>query len=57
MPLIISKNDEDEWFDTDKPMKLVRPFDSELMEVWRVPTLVSSFKNDGPQLIQKLPEN
>jgi len=57
MPLIISKDDEDEWFDTDKPMKLVKPFDSELMEVWRVPTLVSSFKNDGPQLIQKLPEN
>ena len=57
MPLIISKDNEDEWFDTDKPMKLVKPFDSDQMEVWRVPTLVSSFKNDGPQLIQKLPEN
>ena len=57
MPLVISKSDEDEWFDSDKPTKLVKPFDSELMEVWRVPTLVSSFKNDGPQLVQKLPEN
>jgi len=56
MPLIIGKKDRDEWLDTDKPMKFVKPFESKLMEVWRVPTLVSSYKNDGPKLIEKLPD-
>ncbi len=53
MPLIIDDIDEDEWFDSDKPMDLVKPFESKLMDMWRVPTLVSSFKNDGPELIEK----
>lgn len=56
MPLIFSKEDEEKWLDTDKPLKMVKSLDSKLMEVWRVPTLVSSFKNDGPQLIEKLPD-
>ena len=56
MPLIIDRKDEEEWLDTDKPLELVKPYDPEKMEVWRVPTLVSSFKNDGPQLIEKIPD-
>jgi putative SOS response-associated peptidase YedK len=53
MPLIIAKDQEDEWLETDKPMDLVKPFESKLMQVWRVPTL----KGNGPKLIEKLPEN
>ena len=56
MPLIIAKKDEEEWLETDKPLDFVTPFNSELMNVWRVPTLVSSFKNDGPELIKPLAE-
>ena len=57
MPLIIPREKEDEWLDTDKPKELVKPFDSELMEVWRVNTWVNSGKEDGPRLIEKLPES
>ena len=57
MPLIIPKDREDEWLETDKPMDLVKPFDSKLMEVWRISTLVNSPRNDGLKLIEKLPEN
>lgn len=57
MPLIIAKEKEDEWLSTNKPGKLVKPFESNKMEVWRVPLLVNSFKNDGPQLIDKIPES
>lgn len=56
MPLIFSDSDEEKWLDTDRPLDMVKSFESKEMEVWRVPTLVSSFKNDGPQLIEKLPE-
>jgi len=52
MPLIIPKDKEDEWLETDKPSDLVKPFDSKLMEVWRIPTLVNSPRNDGPKLIE-----
>lgn len=54
MPLIIAKDKEEEWLETDSPIKLVIPFDSNDMEAIRVPTLVSSFKNDGPELIKPL---
>lgn len=57
MPLIISRNDEEEWLDTKKPLEMLKSYPSKLMEVWRVPTLVSSFKNDGPRLIEKIPES
>lgn len=57
MPLIIKKEQEDEWFDTDKPLSLVKPFESKLMEAWRVPTWVNVARNDGPELIEKIPEN
>jgi putative SOS response-associated peptidase YedK len=52
MPLNIPKDKEDEWLETDKPMNLVKPFDSKLMEVWRISTLVNSPRNDRPKLIQ-----
>lgn len=52
MPLIIPKDKEEEWLDTDKPLDLVMPFKGS-MDVWRVSTLVSSFRNDGPDLIKK----
>lgn len=54
MPLIFSKDEEEKWLDTDKPLSMVKPFSSHSMEVWKVPNLVSSYKNDGPQLIKKL---
>lgn len=54
MPIIIPRKKEEEWLETDKPMDFVKPFDSKLMDVWKVPTLVSSFKNDSPELIKPL---
>jgi putative SOS response-associated peptidase YedK len=54
MPLIIAQKDEVEWLESKSPEKFVIPFDSETFQAWKVATLVSSFRNDGPELINSL---
>lgn len=57
MPVILRKEDEDIWLDTnskgiDKLVSLLKPYPSDMMEGYEVSTLVNSPKNDTPECIQ-----
>jgi putative SOS response-associated peptidase YedK len=58
MPLIIPKRDEQRWLEPGDPQRppvdLLRPFDSELMKIWRVKPDVGNVKNDRPDLINPI---
>lgn len=58
MPVILQKPDEDIWFskDTDiaKIKLLLKPFESEKMEAYRVSELVNSPRNDSEELIKPI---
>lgn len=55
MPLIIDPHDFDRWLEPGDPERppvdLLRPYDSDLMKIWRVKPDVGSIKNDRPDLI------
>jgi len=56
MPLIIARQDEDRWLEQGDPQRppidLLRPFDPELMKIWRVKPDVGNVKNDRSDLIE-----
>jgi putative SOS response-associated peptidase YedK len=59
MPVILPRDAEAAWLDptfhdTGALLHLLRPYASEAMEAYPVATLVSSVRNDGPELIAPL---
>lgn len=60
MPAILPREAEAAWLDPDLHdtiilLGLLRPYPSEAMEAYPVSALVSSVRNDGPELIAPLP--
>ncbi|MBW2109749.1 MAG: SOS response-associated peptidase [Deltaproteobacteria bacterium] len=58
MPVILKREDEEEWLDPenkkiDRLSSLLKPFPSELMDVYAVSTIVNSTKNDRPECIRE----
>ena len=59
MPVIVGVDDEDLWLDHDvtspAPLQhLLRPYPEAVMEAYPVASLVSSVRNDGPDLVRPL---
>ena len=58
MPAILRQEDELRWLDPtvdDRDAQaLLRPFDADLMEAYPVASLVNSWENEGPKLIQRV---
>jgi putative SOS response-associated peptidase YedK len=59
MPVILRPGDYERWLDpgdTERPpIDLLRPYDAELMRVWKVGPEVGNVKNDRPELCEPLP--
>jgi putative SOS response-associated peptidase YedK len=58
MPLIIDPRDYTRWLDPGDPERppvdLLRPYDDELMRIWRVKPDVGNVRNDRPDLIDPI---
>lgn len=58
MPLIIDARNYARWLDPGDPQRppvdLLRPYDEELMEIWRVKPDVGNVRNDRPDLIDPI---
>jgi putative SOS response-associated peptidase YedK len=58
MPLIIAERDYNRWLEPGDPQRppidLLRPFDAELMKIWRVKPDVGKWENDRPDLIDPI---
>ncbi|MEW6601761.1 MAG: SOS response-associated peptidase, partial [Nitrospirota bacterium] len=59
MPVIIARKDEDIWIDPstkdkDKLLSLLRPYDPEEMDYYRVPSLVNSPSHNAPDCIRRV---
>lgn len=56
MPVILEKIDEDLWLTANSDLtelkKLLKPFDADKMEAWRISTAINSPRNDYPDLIK-----
>jgi putative SOS response-associated peptidase YedK len=57
MPVIVAEQDRDRWMAADDPADLLRPYPAELMTMWPVSQRVNSVKNDGPELLERAPDN
>jgi putative SOS response-associated peptidase YedK len=55
MPVIIAEADRERWMADDNPADLLRPYPAELMTMWPVSQQVNSVKNDGPELLERIP--
>jgi putative SOS response-associated peptidase YedK len=60
MPVILRQEDEAVWLDPtvvdpEQLLALLRPYPPEEMEAYAVSSLVNSFQNDGPELIEHMP--
>ncbi len=54
MPVILSKEDEKIWLESNDPeilKKLIKPFPAKLMDAYRISTLVNSPKNNRSEII------
>jgi putative SOS response-associated peptidase YedK len=59
MPVILSREEEDEWLNPDiiEPERLEKfldPFPSEMMEAWKISTLVNKPSNDFKEILKPL---
>ena len=55
MPVILSRDDEDFWLDGSDPAVLahvLKPCPAEAMEAYEVSSLVNSYVNDRPEVIE-----
>ena len=56
MPVILAPEDWDKWFATlDDRKALLRSYPAEKMECWPIGKAIGNVRNDGPELIQKIP--
>lgn len=57
MPVILPREATGDWLDSENrhPEDLLRQFPADLMEAWPVGPAVGNVKNDGPELIERLP--
>jgi putative SOS response-associated peptidase YedK len=60
MPVILHSRDYDRWLDRDEterlPVDLLRPFESDAMEMYEANPKVNTAKNNGPELLRKADE-
>ena len=57
MPLMVDRSSWDAWLDPTRPgsLDLLVPASPDVLEAYPVATLVSSVRNNGPQLVEPLP--
>jgi putative SOS response-associated peptidase YedK len=57
MPVILHARDYDRWLDREEterlPLDLLRPFESEAMEMYEADMKVGNIRNNGPELLRK----
>jgi putative SOS response-associated peptidase YedK len=57
MPVILHPRDYDRWLDREEtelsPLDLLRPFESEAMEMREANPKVNNVRNNGPELLQQ----
>ena len=57
MPVILHSHDFDRWLDREEserlPLDLLRPFDSEAMEMYEANPKVNNVRNSGPELLKQ----
>ena len=57
MPVILHPRDYDRWLDREEtellPFDLLRPFESEAMEMREANPKVNNVRNNGPELLQQ----
>jgi putative SOS response-associated peptidase YedK len=61
MPVVLPESTWDEWLDrenndTERLQKLLVPAPPEEFEAWRVGLLVNKPANNGPELLERVPE-
>jgi putative SOS response-associated peptidase YedK len=57
MPVVLAPEDHDRWLsDAPDPRELLRPYPSEPMRMWPVSARVNSPRNDGPDLLERVPD-
>ncbi len=60
MPLILHPRDFDRWLDREEteqlPLDLLRPLDSDEMEMFEANSKVGNVRNNGPELLRKAAE-
>ncbi len=60
MPVILHARDYDRWLDREKterlPLDLLRPFESEEMEMSEANPKVNNVRNNGPEMMRKAME-
>lgn len=60
MPLILKRSDWQRWIEPGDPQRppidLMRPFDSELMQVWQSDPVINSVRNNGSDLGRPIAE-
>jgi putative SOS response-associated peptidase YedK len=58
MPVILHPGDYDRWLDREEterlPVDLLRPFQSEAMEMREANPKVSNVRNNGPQMLERI---
>jgi putative SOS response-associated peptidase YedK len=59
MPVILHPRDYDRWLDRDEterpPVDLLRPFESDAMEMREANPMVNNARNNGPEMLEKPP--
>ena len=57
MPVILHPRDYDRWLDIDEterlPIDLLRPYESEEMEVYEANPKVNNVRNNGPEMMRR----
>jgi len=60
MPVILHQRDYDRWLDREEterlPLDLLRPFESEEMEMYAANPRVNNVRNNGPELMRAAAE-
>ena len=59
MPAIIKRQDYQRWLepgDPNRPIDLIRPFDSDKMKAWRVDRRLNNVRNNEPSLCEPVSE-
>ena len=56
MPVILHSRDYDRWLDREEterlPLDLLRPFESDEMEIHEANPKVGNFRNNGPEMLR-----